>query len=630
MSRQSKRKHHFTSRAIFLKYIPILAVILIDVFFLALLDTLFVKTKRERILDSKNEFNEMLQPIDPLKKRLAGMLPSSPTESQYENYFEKAKRYLDEQAPKIIAGDHPWFWIVLTDLDNDVIASYRNETKLHEYNTWNNCLFSRSFYARVGQLDIKLDVYYTTPQGWEVIESMVDRYRMYALFFVAISWLVYFWLHRKVFRPLLQVGTAIERMIHSEKVYLIPKPGHEIEDAFNRLARNQRAVYFGFEIDRLVDSLHTLSDDNEVTQQFLYNVSNPISRIYPFVHIETFQYISEENRLVQLNGEPNHSIEIPVPLNEDQSIQIETQNNIVLIYLYAGEQIIGALRCSPIKESVPHDDEIYLMAREIKRQTENGLARAFTRSRALTEERNRFGINLATNMGHDLTNIIASGKWDLDTIQRSQNMGFVKMDSQKGHFFTDAVNGLRNNLYFLQEMVDIYRSFGYTQRPRYEKADLSDLVQDVAELFRLSTSQNLALHVSTSESIEVLAEPRLLRMALFNLLANASQAIQKSDDPIRDGKIEVELNENHNRINLSIRDNGPGIRDDEGNLLPETEVNRIFHSGYSTKKGTSGGGLGLSWVKSIVEDFHEGSIRAFNRSEGGACISITLPLFHPE
>ncbi|NPU98816.1 MAG: hypothetical protein HPY51_16595, partial [Candidatus Omnitrophica bacterium] len=45
------------------------------------------------------------------------------------------------------------------------------------------------------------------------------------------------------------------------------------------------------------------------------------------------------------------------------------------------------------------------------------------------------------------------------------------------------------------------------------------LIRDVAQLFQLSSSQRITTQVLDHDPVEVEAEPRLLRMALFNLLA---------------------------------------------------------------------------------------------------------------
>ena len=68
-------------------------------------------------------------------------------------------------------------------------------------------------------------------------------------------------------------------------------------------------------------------------------------------------------------------------------------------------------------------------------------------------------------------------------------------------------------------------------------------------------------------------------------------------------------------MQIKVEDNGPGFEEDS--------LEQVFDPYVTTKpKGT---GLGLAIVKKLVEE-HIGSIRAYNRSSGGAVISIRLPL----
>ncbi|MFB3787874.1 MAG: PAS domain-containing sensor histidine kinase, partial [bacterium] len=416
------------------------------------------------------------------------------------------------------------------------------------------------------------------------------------------------------------------------RVTLIRAPRHEIEKAFNRLAQNQREILFGLEIERIVDMLHSQADDPVVVERFLRAMIPAVRAIYPFVRACAYRYVADENHFVRYeNGDSPEKDGCPSPASEaswpggEDPLQVG-DGGACAIRLESGEQRIGGIQCWPAEENRFSHEDLWHMCQEIKKQAENGLARAFTRSRALTQERNRFGINLATNMGHDLTNIIASGKWDLDTIRRAHRLGIVSMDPAKGTIYLQAVEGLENNLHFLQEMVDIYRSFGYTRRPRYERVDLMALIQELADLFQLSSSQRISIQVVAGGPLETAAEPRLLRMALFNLLANAAQAIRNDADFRKQGIVQIQTRMTvEGKVIISIQDNGPGIRDPEGRLLPDSEIGRIFQSGYSTKDQSSGGGLGLSWVKSIIEDFHDGSIQAVNRPEGGACFTLTFP-----
>jgi two-component system sensor histidine kinase KdpD len=76
---------------------------------------------------------------------------------------------------------------------------------------------------------------------------------------------------------------------------------------------------------------------------------------------------------------------------------------------------------------------------------------------------------------------------------------------------------------------------------------------------------------------------------------------------------------------LTVEDTGPGI--------PPDALEAVFASGYTTRtRGASPGswpvvhrGLGLSICRSMVESAG-GRIVASNRSQGGACFALELPV----
>ena len=128
------------------------------------------------------------------------------------------------------------------------------------------------------------------------------RYRIYALLFVAATWAIYGLLYRFVFRPLERIGGAMESMIHSSKISLIPRPGQDLEFLFNQMAHNQREVLFGLEIDRLVDRLHSLADHQQVLEQFLTS-DREDRRIIPFRILRYFIFRSEKFHALSPNRE---------------------------------------------------------------------------------------------------------------------------------------------------------------------------------------------------------------------------------------------------------------------------------------------------------------------------------------
>ncbi len=102
---------------------------------------------------------------------------------------------------------------------------------------------------------------------------------------------------------------------------------------------------------------------------------------------------------------------------------------------------------------------------------------------------------------------------------------------------------------------------------------------------------------------------------LHNLMRNAIEALEN----VNDGRIDVHASaaeiEGIEVVQIKVEDNGPGFN--------TSSISQVFDPYVTTKpKGT---GLGLAIVKKLVEE-HVGTIRADNRKQGGAIISIRLPV----
>ncbi len=117
---------------------------------------------------------------------------------------------------------------------------------------------------------------------------------------------------------------------------------------------------------------------------------------------------------------------------------------------------------------------------------------------------------------------------------------------------------------------------------------------------------------------EVIMAPmdaKLISQVLVNLLDNALKHTPKDQEILISVKTDAE------NVIVSVADRGTGIS--------EQDLPHIFQMFYTTRsKDTEaryGVGLGLAICQSIIEA-HNGSIRAENRSGGGAVFTFTLPL----
>ncbi|RKZ05724.1 histidine kinase, partial [bacterium] len=104
-------------------------------------------------------------------------------------------------------------------------------------------------------------------------------------------------------------------------------------------------------------------------------------------------------------------------------------------------------------------------------------------------------------------------------------------------------------------------------------------------------------------------EEKRLQQAFLNILLNAEQAIKDN------GRIVVSMDKRGEDYIIKITDNGKGIS--------EKERERIFEPFFTTKP--AGSGLGLSVVKSIVEE-HGGKIDIASEPGSQTTVTIILPI----
>src|SRR2546422_5560765 len=147
-------------------------------------------------------------------------------------------------------------------------------------------------------------------------------------------------------------------------------------------------------------------------------------------------------------------------------------------------------------------------------------------------------------------------------------------------------------------------------RPREVRRSVVPLGSVIGEVVRALTydleEKHIRLQVAENQpTIE--ADEQSMRQALFNLLLNATQAVNAG------GEIQIAASRiNASEAILEIRDNGPGV-------LPEHRL-EIFKSYFTThQKGT---GLGLAVVQQIVLA-HGGEIECLGNEPRGAVFRIS-------
>lgn len=162
--------------------------------------------------------------------------------------------------------------------------------------------------------------------------------------------------------------------------------------------------------------------------------------------------------------------------------------------------------------------------------------------------------------------------------------------------------GIGERAHYLRQFLDGYARFAKLPAPREEEVEWSGFIETLRELAPFRVVGELPERPGRFD-------PAQLQQVLLNLLRNAEESGSAPED------IELEVRPEPARHRIVVRDRGRG--------MSEAVLQNALLPFYSTKK--TGTGLGLALCREIVEA-HGGSIQLANRDEGGAEVTLLLPV----
>ncbi|MCW8859955.1 MAG: ATP-binding protein, partial [Deltaproteobacteria bacterium] len=147
--------------------------------------------------------------------------------------------------------------------------------------------------------------------------------------------------------------------------------------------------------------------------------------------------------------------------------------------------------------------------------------------------------------------------------------------------------------------------------------DLNQLVRDTVEATDAAElkPRGIKVQLELKEDLDKLAtNPVLIKQILVNLIKNAAEAVPSS------GMIQLSTRENYlagsgRHAEIIVHDTGPGI--------PAQIQSQLFRPVVSTK-GPGYGGVGLSIVKSMIDDLG-GQISCHSSAEAGTSFHVQIP-----
>ena len=159
----------------------------------------------------------------------------------------------------------------------------------------------------------------------------------------------------------------------------------------------------------------------------------------------------------------------------------------------------------------------------------------------------------------------------------------------------------------------------FAGRWRAEKRPV-DLISVLDRVLALKSSDLRASNVQVETRLScgmrrAVVDERQMEAVFINLVTNAEQAMVETNGG---GHILIRARQRGDRVQVSFRDDGPGI--------PVNRLTAVFEAFYTTKRWGQGMGLGLSICKGLVQE-QGGRIWAESAEGEGATFFIEVPAY---
>lgn len=183
-----------------------------------------------------------------------------------------------------------------------------------------------------------------------------------------------------------------------------------------------------------------------------------------------------------------------------------------------------------------------------------------------------------------------------------------------------TLQSLHQETLHLQRLVDDLYTLSMSDNGSltYQKTELdfNELIRDsLAQFENQFTKQNIAIQVELPDKpVSFHGDSQRLQQLIQNLLKNS---LRYTDTP---GKLLIQLQQENQRIRLTIDDSAPGVPNES---LPRL-FERLYRVENSRNRATGGAGIGLSICYNIVQA-HAGKISASHSTLGGLNITMTFP-----
>lgn len=230
------------------------------------------------------------------------------------------------------------------------------------------------------------------------------------------------------------------------------------------------------------------------------------------------------------------------------------------------------------------------------------------------EQSNKMKSHFLANMSHELRTPLNSIIGFAEIL--SDNL-FGELNSKQSKYVQNIHASGRHLLELINDILDLSKVEAGKMELYLEPIEIKRALNDVEIIISpLASKKNLSLTVNKLDDLPVInADLGKLKQIMYNLLSNAVKFTPEN------GSIEVDCLARENSVQISVRDTGIGISEDDQAIIFQ-EFKQVDMSLSREHEGT---GLGLALTKRLIE-MHGGKLWVNSELGKGSVFSFILPI----
>lgn len=230
---------------------------------------------------------------------------------------------------------------------------------------------------------------------------------------------------------------------------------------------------------------------------------------------------------------------------------------------------------------------------------------------------------LIAGVAHEINNPNTYIRANIELLKKYWKLLDKKINIDESDFYAGAISdvpNIMNSMYKgtdrIMEIISALKAFYKEEKLFYEKININQCIEEAYKLIKVELTKNKVILINQvrHEGFEINASKQKIEQVLINLFLNSIKAIKLKKE--ENGKIVIFTSEDKELINISIKDNGCGIK--------EENLDMIFNSFFTTNQEDGGTGLGLSIVHGIMKE-HGGSIKVQSTINEGTEFTLIFP-----